>query len=236
MENYVFINGRKTIISDEQAEALAAIVPEARKMELSPSEVSRIVREGEARNHFKIHDVLRFGELELEVIGFDHDKHEDNPDRPTMTVLGKQIIERRAMHRGDCPRGWIDADLRKWLNEEALFSLPGDLREVIIPVKRHSVNSEGKLFVTVDRLFVPSESELFGSAILSAREAGERYEAFATSEDRVRFDADGDSWFWWCSSSRAGYSGTFTAVTSGGHPSLHAATYAYVGAPLCFSF
>ncbi len=241
MSDFVIIDGKKTVISPEQAKIFAAILsvdaeaaaPKARES-LDPREVSEIVRSGKARQRYEIHEVLRFGNLEVEVIGFDHDKSIDSPSRPTMTVFGKKIIERRPMHTGECPRGWTGTDLREWLNTEAFNALPEELRAVIVPVRRYSRNYEGAVFVAEDRLFVPSESEVFGSAIWSNHESGTRYEGFDTSEHRIRYEDDGKPCPWWCLSSSAGSAAAFAYVYYTGYPSSYSAAASWIGAPLCF--
>ena len=238
MSDYVVIGGKRTNLSTEQTDAFRAILADGKKLDAyTPGEVSEIVKSGRAREYFKVHDVLKFGDLELEVIGFDHDRSEDVRGRPTMTVIGKKVIARRPMHSGgDCPRGWVDTDRRKWLNTEAFNALSEELRAVIVPVLRYPRNYEGEAFPAVDRLFVPSESEVFGSAIWSNEENGSRYEGFDTSEHRVRYDEDGDPCPFWCLSSHAGSASAFAFVTSNGFPDSLSAATSWIGAPLCFCF
>lgn len=241
MNDFVIIDGKKTVISPEQAKIFAAILsvdaeaaaPKAGES-LDPREVSEIVKSGKAPRHFEIHQVLRFGNIEVEVIDFNRDKSIDSPSRPTMTVFGKKIIKRRPMHTGECPRGWVDTDLREWLDTEAFDALPEELRAVIVPVRRCSRNYEGAVFVAEDRLFVPSESEVFGSAIWSNHESGRRYRGFNTSEHRIRYDDDGEPCPFWCLSSAAGSATAFTFVNGDGSPRSFSAAASWVGVPLCF--
>ncbi|NCB06500.1 MAG: hypothetical protein EOM69_13385 [Clostridia bacterium] len=90
--------------------------------------------------------------------------------------------------------------------------------------------------MTVDRIFLPSESELFGSAIWSDYMDEERYEAFDCCNDRVRHDKDGDRIWYWTRSSHGGSSTLFAYVYYYGLPYRTSAALAALSAPLCFNF
>lgn len=227
-ESYIFFNNRKIPLTEEQIRMLK--LPKT----LSVKEISDIVKSGKAQEHFKIHDIIELDGKEFEVIGFNHDKKDCNPMRPTMTLMGKKITGKHCYHNGACKGGWKDSDLRAWLNGEVFRSLSKELRDYIQPVLRHSFTTEGKPVETIDCLFVPSESEVFGSAIWSAQMEGERYPAFDTSEHRVRYDEDGGRCAWWVQSSRTGSSSSFAYVNDGGRPGYTSASNTHIGAPLCF--
>ncbi|MFR3410766.1 MAG: hypothetical protein ACLTXW_15235 [Christensenellales bacterium] len=82
-------------------------------------------------------------------------------------------------------------------------------------------------------LFLPTESELFGSAIYSPAECGVRYPAFSTSESRVRVDEDGDTRWYWTSSAYSGNATLFVGVSDSGY-SHGAGASAALRAPICF--
>jgi hypothetical protein len=198
------------------------------------AEIAEIVKSRRAREHFAIHDVLTFGDLEYEVIGFDHDKDADDETAPTMTLMCKTLTAPHRMHGGACENGWTDTELRAWLNNEYINELPDELVPYIRNTARSVKNYKGEVFQTIDRLFVPTESEVFGSAIWSEHEDGPRYEAFATSRDRVRFDEDGDRSGWWLSSAGVGNSALCADVGSDGGADYATATGSSIRAPLCF--
>ncbi len=230
MKNYICINGNKTELTDEQVRTLGFPVGG-----YSIAELSEIVRSGKARECLSIHDTVNFGGYELEVIGIDHDKAVDDDTLPTITLMAKTLLPARRMHGGANERGWIDSELRAYLQNDFINQLPPELVEHIQAVNKLTHTYNGEPIMTVDTLFIPSESELFGSAIWAAREDGARYEAFATSSDRLRLDGDGDSDWYWTRSPRGGRS-TYCAYVSGGGR----ATSAWAGngtrAPLCFCF
>ena len=224
-ESYIFFNNRRIPLTEEQIRLLK--LPAS----LTPAEVTEIVRMGKAREHFKIHDILTFGGMEFEVIGFNHDSV--GTSRPTMTLMGKKIAGKHCLHDGNCD-SWADSDLRKWLNAKVLSSLPEDLRNCILPIERTSYDREGNEVVTVDKLFIPSESEVFGSAIYSTQTEGERYEAFDTAKHRVRYDDGGSRCSWWVQSSNTGSASRWCYVSYNGYPHYDSSSDTWIGAPLCF--
>lgn len=230
MTNYICINGNKTTLTDEQVKNLGFSFGK------SITEISQIVRSGKARDHFKLHDILSLGEHEMEIIGFDHDKDISGKAAHTITLMAKTLLDNRHMNGGACERGWIDTELRKWLNSSFLDQMPDELVQHICTVEKITHNYKGEAFKTSDSLFCPSESELFGSAIYADCEDGTRYEAFATSEDRQRFDTDGDADWYWTRSARGGNPGNFARVDSGGNASSYAASNTGIRPPLCFCF
>lgn len=230
MENYICINGNKTVLTEAQVKNLGF------SFDQSIDKISQIVRSGKARDHFKLHDILSLGGHEMEIIGFDHDKDIGGKSAHTITLMAKTLLDNKRMNGGACERGWIDTELREWLNSSFLDQMPDELVQHICTVEKITHNYKGEAFKTSDSLFCPSESELFGSAIYADCEDGTRYEAFATSEDRQRFDTDGDADWYWTRSANSGYSGNFAYVGNNGGAGYYAASGAGIRTPLCFCF
>lgn len=232
MENYIVINGRKAELTAEQLKALGLVEPAKVLNNYTMQEVLQIIRSGHAREHFDVHDVIKIAGYELEIIGFDHDECAEGPTRPTVTVMHKKTVAQHRMHPSKCEKGWSESELRDWLNGEFFNSLPEEIRCIVSPTRRVTYDSAGRAHTTVDKLFIPSESELFGSAIYSPCMAGERYEAFATSKDRARTDKDGRNSWWTCSAASGGTT-TFVLVSSYGSVANYSASNAR-GVPVCF--
>lgn len=233
MMNYICINNHKTALTEQQLKELGFATPKTFAT-ASLLEILDIVRRGDARSHFNIHDTKKIEKYDLEIIGIDQDKSVYDPLAPTLTLMAKQVIGLGRMFN-DTPSdlGWYDSDLRKWLNEKYIEELPADLVAATSRAMKNVYDSNGNIHDEIsDRLFIPSESELFGSSIFSAYEEGPRYEAFATSEDRKRFDSDGDTVWYWTRSQHAGYSSSFVIVTASGPVSSYSATKRYA-IPLC---
>lgn len=215
MENYLCINGKKIILTPEQLSALGiAPVP-------TLSALRDALRNGTYTDKFHVGDVIEDFGYHFQIIGFNHDQHAADVNTPfdqmreTATVMAMELLPPHRMHDGKC-KGWAESELRSWLNDDVLHSLPDELQELIQPTKRMIVDCEGNAQEVVDRLFLPTESELFGSAIYSSAECGERYPAFATSADRVRYDDDGEPDWYWTSSAGAGNSTNFVDVNDNG--------------------
>ena len=231
MKNYICINGNTTELTDEQVRELGFPVdcPSAF------SELLEAIRSGKARERYYVSDTVTVGGIELEIIGFDHDKGVINPDEHTVTLMGKTLLPARRMHSSACERGWIDTELRKWLNSEFIKELPSELTENIVEVEKISNTDNVGSIATFDRLFIPSESEMFGSAIYSGEEEGARYEAFCNSESRVRVDEVGDTAWYWTRSLSGGHSTSFCGVYGDGLATRLIASYAAFRVPLCFT-
>lgn len=69
------------------------------------------------------------------------------------------------------------------------------------------------------------ESEMFGSAIYSPAEDGQRYEAFATSKDRIVYDENGSACAVWLRSAYVSYSSDFCMVGTSGNAGIDVANY-----------
>ena len=227
MNNYICINGKKAELTQEQLQKLGFT-----GCGRSIAEICEIVKSGKAREYFSIHDTLNLAGYEMEIIGFDHDQTEAGGH--TMTLMAKTLLDNKRMHSGACKRGWIDTELRKWLNKDFIKQLPEELVRRIAPVVKTTHSSSGEVFETVDKLFIPSESEYFGSAIWSDYEDGPRYEAFATSELRVRVDEDGDGDWYWTRSFFGENSTSCARVYYIGAAISGSASNATIRAPLCF--
>ena len=241
MKNFISINGNTTELTDEQVRELGFSPDTLLKQAID--ELSAIVKSGNAREHYNLYDTVHIGDYELQIIGFDHDEdcnvdsldvmfRDESPH--TITLMAKTLLPARCMHNGACENGWIDTDLRKYLNTEFINTLPQELVSHICTIEKETHNYDGKLFKTKDRLFIPSESELFGSAIWSDYEDGPRYEAFATCADRIRLDEDGDGDWYWSRSARGGYSTYFAYVSYVGGAVYGYASDTSIRAPLCF--
>ena len=174
------------------------IFDELRALSMSPfDKLVEAVRSDKAREHFDLRDRFEVGGREYEIIGFDHDRSADDPDAPTVTLMARCLVKPHRLHPGSSPRGWIDTELRYWLNHDYLHSLPYELTCHMCRTLKTTHSYDGDAVETIDRIFIPSESELFGSAICAAFESGARYEAFGTSNDRIRTsDWRGAEMYW----------------------------------------
>lgn len=208
MDNYICINGKRLELTQEQLATLN-LTPA-----LTLAQLSEWARQGVAAEHVKIHDRLTADGLELEIVGIGHDEDEGG-NRNTVTLRTVETVANRRMNDGRCPGGYKDTELREWLNDEYINELD-EIKRYVRPVKKLCRTSDNTPYEVTDKLWLFSESELFGSAIYSPGEEGARYEAFATSKDRVCTDEDGDTVWYWERSSFASNSTDFCIVCSSG--------------------
>lgn len=170
MEGYICINGNKTLLTPEQIKELGFCEKPVPVQGLAL--VRDSLRDGSFLERFKLCDVVEDFGYHFEIIGYCHDRAEGDKERPTVTFMAKELLPAHRMHSGACPNGWVDTELRHWLNHDVLESLPDALRELIQPTVRESVDCKGRKHTSTDMLFLPTESELFGSAIFLPLSAG----------------------------------------------------------------
>lgn len=229
MDCYVCINGRKVALTPEQVKELGIGDGATRGL----AALRDALRDGTYKDKYKVRDVIQDFGYNFQIIGFNHDRSAGSENRPTVTVMAKELLPEHRMNPDKCERGWAGSELRSWLNNDVFKTLPKGLKELIQPTLRTSIDYQGFSHETTDMLFVPTESELFGSAIYSTSECGERYEAFATSADRKRIGDDGDPDWYWTSSAFGGGSTAFVIVYANGNVGDSCASNAN-RAPLCF--
>lgn len=108
------------------------------------------------------------------------------------------------------------SQLRKWLNEEFFEQLPDWLQKKIVPVVKKTY-TDGKIVETVDKIFIPSEIEVFGKTKYSKKGEGEQYEFFKEWHNRVKGYKDSDcAWWHWLRSPGSGNNSNFCIVNSNG--------------------
>lgn len=126
--------------------------------------------------------------------------------------------------------GFADSDVKHYLNEEVFNNLPEDLRNVIAEVERKQENGKSSLC----RLFLPTESELFGDCCYSEDGTYSQIEYYKDRRNRIKCNRKGGSPDWyWTASVRCGTSTNCVGVNyNGGSDYWHAGTELYV--PVCF--
>ena len=122
--------------------------------------------------------------------------------------------------------GWLACDMRRWLNEEVIALLPDELVAAIKPRKFGDEE---------DKLWLFSEVEVFGEQYRVEKEPDreKQLEYFKDRRNRVKFDATGDTAWWWLRSSCAGYNTLFCRVNSIGRDDSSYATSSW---GVCFGF
>lgn len=229
MNNYLCVNGKKTELTERQLHELGIAPAEAGEctsacaVESEIARMSRIALSGEAAKHYKVHDTITVGDVEFEIIGIGHDTDAATGRKDTITLRSTFAV-RSAMNDRSCPTGYKDASLSSRLTATPEEWLPAEVLPYVRIVTKKCSNYVGEDCELPCRLFLFSESEVFGSAIYSPVEEGGRYEGFATAADRYVYDEDGDRMRWWLRSPYSGGSGYFCTVYSDGTANYYIAS------------
>ena len=113
----------------------------------------------------------------------------ENP-KATLTFMAKNLLkdDRKMKTSGGTSNGWIDTDVRTYLNEEFLNYLETSLQSSIKLVKKYSSISKTDIGFTNDKIFIPSSSELGlskHSYIVDGQ--GEQYPVFTDGLSRKKY-------------------------------------------------
>jgi len=238
VNNYICIEGKKIELTEEQLRTLGIIGDSPDKPEeVSVEWFAQAVRNGEIRNHYTVGDTVILSGYECKIIGIDHETLSSGEQRPNVTLMNMSLLPGMAMFEDDSGaayKGWVDSDIREYLNGDYYDELAEELTSYIETVEKVAHNSKGEKVTTSDDLFVLSESELFGSAIYGGGYDGDKYEIFKTSDDRIMTDGTGSNRYYWTRSASRGNSTGFVIVHSGGL--VHDATASNTTVRVAFGF
>ena len=110
--------------------------------------------------------------------------------------------------------GWKETDLRKRLNSEMLDKMPDVLKEAITERTIRQV-IDGKEYISQDKLWIPSVTEVFGENRNDVEEDGFRFDIFKDRQKRIKL-LDGAEDIWWTRSPNVEHNGYFNGVNSNG--------------------
>lgn len=219
-ENYLCINGKKMELTDEQMRQLG-IAP----VESEIAKMSRISKAGEAATYYNVHNTIVVDGITFEIVGIGHDKDSLTGCYDTITLRQVDHIKKSRMNPSSCPDGFAASELDKSLIESPQSWIPESILPYVRKVSKEYVMHNGSIKVMYRKLWVFSESEMFGSAIYSPAEDGERYEAFATSKDRITYGESGSAYAVWLRSAYVGSSNAFCVVSESGSAYSDGANY-----------
>ena len=224
-ENYLCINGKKTELTDDQMRQLG-ITP-VKPVESEIARMSRISKAGEATEYYNVHDTIVVDGITFEIIGIGHDIDALTGKYNTITLRQVDHIKKSHINLSSCPDGFATSELDNSLMKSPQNWIPESILPYLRTVSKQYVMHNGGIKVMYRKLWLFSESEMFGSAIYSPAEDGRRYEAFATSKDRIVKDEDGSACGVWLRSAYVDYSGSFCVVNTSGSAGGGYADYSY---------
>lgn len=153
-------------------------------------------------------DFGKYGIHNMTLVGYYMDEMEDGT-KTTSTWISDDIITMRKFtdDYGDGYANWEDSDLREWLNDELYNQLSDTLKLGICPVKKTYAQGTGdwdsqtssETFTCLDKLWIPSVREVYGSDDSRAESSGQYYgQAFAQSNGNAKYKKYGDDYVpWW---------------------------------------
>lgn len=222
-ENYLCINGKKTELTDEQMRQLGITPVEPVESEIA--RMSRISKTGEATDYYNVHDTIVVDGITFEIVGIGHDIDALTGRNNTITLRQVDNIKMCRINPGACPNGFAASELDKSLIDSPQSWIPESILPYLRTVSKNCVTCDGSIKVMYRKLWVFSESEMFGSAIYSPAEDGNRYEAFATSKDRIVNNENGSACDVWLRSAYVNGSSYFCVVVASGGANIGRANY-----------
>lgn len=228
-ENYLCINGKKTELTDEQMRQLGITPVEPVESEIANeiARMSRISKAGEAADHYNVHDTIVVDGITFEIVGIGHDIDASTGRNNTITLRQVDHIKKSRINPVLCPDGFVASELDNSLMKSPQNWIPESILPYVRNVVKQYVTYDGSIKVMYRKLWVFSESEMFGSAIYAPAEDGKRYKAFATSKDRIVNDEDGSACYVWLRSARANSYSSFCMVTTSGSADRDTANHSY---------
>ena len=212
----------KISIEEEQTRQLG-ITP----VESEIAKMSRISKAGEAKDFYNVHDTITIDGIEFEIVGIGHDIDALTGRNNTITLRQVDHLKKSRINPGPCPDGYAASELDQSLIESPQSWIPDSILPYVREVSKAYVTCDGSIKVMYRKLWVFSESEMFGSAIYSPAEDGKRYEAFATRRDRITFGKKGSACSAWLRSAYFGDSRFFCVVDTSGFASYSYALDSY---------
>ena len=150
------------------------------------------------------------------------------PNGPVITCVPTVLWPDEVPFDKDGSNKWKGSSLRYWLNHEFwLENMPDELKRKIVPTKHDGVE---------DLVWLPSEAEVFGTAIFGDRELAKgEVQLFPDKASRRLKDANGEKRWWWTRSARSGRTSYVPYVGTDGAAYGYDADDTYGAALPCFN-
>lgn len=158
--------------------------------------------------------------ITVEVADFNHDTLQDGSTAPISFIMKNCFNTVYKMNNSSTSAGgWKDSVLRTTLNSTILDTFPSDLKSLIKYTKKQRYNGGGSvstLNTVYDKLWIPSEKELFGTySYTGGSGEGTQYPIFTDNASRIKY-RNGSAQYYWTSSARGPYAGSFVYVYTNG--------------------
>lgn len=174
----------------------------------------------------------------VKIADFNHDTLSDNTIAPISFIMEDCLKTAYSMNSSNTNvGGWKSAALRSTLNGTIYNTFPSDLKAVIKTTRKKRYNggaSVSTLNAVDDKLWLPSEMELFGSNTYTGGTAeGALYPIYTDAASRIK-KVNGSAQYYWTSSAIGSNTNSFGGVNSSGNvSSIGASDYRGVSAGFC---
>lgn len=208
-------------------------ITQKRKERSSWEEIAEMVRSGYAYRLFDIGDTvqckLKDGtDTAFEVAAL-------NPYGENAVVL----VMQDCLHKQYCMNeeytyadsgGWKNCKMREYLNKEVFAMLPDDL-QAVIATRKITQKIDGELYVSEDKLWLPSQTEMFGENPSDMDVGDVHFPLYCDEKSRVKQREKSTTWYW-LRTPNSDYGSSVRVVSYIGHVIRHA-TNTYSVAPAC---
>ena len=174
----------------------------------------------------------------IDIIGINHDDYSDGSGKAPFTFqLHDCYSNKKAMNSSNTNSGgWTSCAMRQTHLPAILALMPTEVQNGIREVNK--LTSEGStsstINTTVDKLFLLSEIEIFGSVSYSKSGEGTQYDYYKAGNSKVK-NRNGSAVGWWERSPYVSDSTAFCLVLSGGKANYYYSSFAYgVAFGFCF--
>ena len=173
----------------------------------------------------------------IDIIGKDHDDYADGSGKAPLTFLMHDCYSTTyAMNSTMSNRtGWESSALRTENLPAILSTMPNEVQSAIREVTKLTIagNNVNSVRTTSDKLFLLSETEVFGSAAYSYPVTENQYAYYAMGNSKVK-KVNGAASIWWLRTPAANSTEFVTVNSNGTATSKQASTSNGVAFAFCF--
>lgn len=151
---------------------------------------------------------------QIDIIGKYHDTYSDGTGKAPLTLQFRDCYATKyPMYNSETVyAGWIGSEMRSTHLPTILSLMPPEVQLGIRSVNKLTQSEDRTtLETTADRMFLLSESEIFGSPSYTALEEGVQYDYYKSGGNKVK-KAAGTNAEWW---TRSSYGNPFVTVSGG---------------------
>ena len=173
----------------------------------------------------------------VDIIGINHDDYSDGFGKAPFTFQLHDCYEKNEMEGSNTNRnGWAGCAMRQTHLPAILGQLPLEVQNGIQNVNKltSAGNKSTTIVTTADKLFFPSDVEVFGDVDSSAPGEGKQYQYYKENGSKIKM-LDGAESRWWTRSPSINGTTNFIFVSSAGTKGTIRGGAA-LGVPFCFCF